>query len=247
MRVIYEPKGRAREYSPLACNLYIGCTHGCKYCYAPACMRKTAVEWHSNAKPRSSNILELFEKDCQKLSGKHSDDDDRRVLFCFLSDPYQPLEKELHLTRKGIAIASKYGIKVDVLTKGDPAIIEQDLQLMKDCDVHLGITLSFSKDASRLEWEPNASSVQSRLTLLQRAHEMGIYTWVSLEPVIFPLEALEVIRRGHQYVDYWKVGKLNHDKKVESKVDWQKFREDVVTLLDSYCCKYYIKDDLMNA
>ena len=34
MNVIYEPKGRAREYSELACNLYRGCTHGCRYCYA---------------------------------------------------------------------------------------------------------------------------------------------------------------------------------------------------------------------
>lgn len=39
MNVVYEPRGRAREYSELAYNLYRGCTHGCRYCYAPACMR----------------------------------------------------------------------------------------------------------------------------------------------------------------------------------------------------------------
>ena len=31
MPVIYEPKGKAREYSPYACNLYIGCSHRCQY------------------------------------------------------------------------------------------------------------------------------------------------------------------------------------------------------------------------
>ena len=63
MNVIYEPKGRAREYSPLACNLYMGCTHGCKYCYAPACMHKKPEAWHEAARARSENVLKLFERD----------------------------------------------------------------------------------------------------------------------------------------------------------------------------------------
>lgn len=247
MNVIYEPKGRAREYSPLACNLYMGCTHGCKYCYAPSCMHKKPDEWHEAARARAPDVLRLFDKDCATLAGERPDDETRRVLFCFLSDPYQPLERELHLTRQGIGIAAKHGIKVDILTKGDGRLIEEDLPLMQKSETHLGITLSFSKDASRREWEPMASSVQSRLRILRKAHEMGIYTWVSMEPVIIPDEALEVIRRAHGYVDFWKVGKLNHNKAVESRIDWPKFREDAVSLLDSFGCRYYIKEDLRKA
>ena len=246
MHVIYEPKGRAREYSPLACNLYMGCTHGCKYCYAPACMHKKPDEWHKTARVRADNVLKLFEQDVKKLELA---EDTRRVLFCFLSDPYQPLERELHITRKSIAIAAKHGVKIDILTKGDAALIEEDLDLMATTDTHLGITLSFSKDSSRMEWEPMASTVQSRLRVLKKAHEKGIYTWVSMEPVIIPDEALDVIRMAHQYVDFWKIGKLNHNKAMESQVDWPKFRNDAVGLLDSLGLdgKYYIKDDLRNA
>lgn len=40
--VIYEPKGRANEYSPYACNLYIGCSHRCRYCYAPHALQRSA-------------------------------------------------------------------------------------------------------------------------------------------------------------------------------------------------------------
>ena len=247
MHVVYEPKGRAREYSPLACNLYMGCTHGCKYCYAPACMHKKPEEWHEAARARGDDVLKLFEKDCARLAKEWVDDETRRVLFCFLSDPYQPLENELHLTRQGIAIAARHGIKVDILTKGDAELIEQDLPLMQQSGTHLGITLSFSKDASRQEWEPMASTVQSRLRILRKAHEMGIYTWVSMEPVIIPEEALEVIRKAHDYVDFWKVGKLNHNKAVEQFVDWPKFRDDATALLEHYGCKYYIKEDLRKA
>jgi len=247
MNVIYEPKGRAREYAPLACNLYMGCTHGCKYCYAPSCMHKKPEEWHNAARARGENVLALFEKDCARLARERADDASRRVLFCFLSDPYQPLESELHLTRRGISVAARHGIKVDVLTKGDGALIEQDLPLMLQSQTHLGITLSFINDVSRREWEPMASTVQSRLNILRKAHEMGIYTWVSMEPVIIPDEALQVIRYAHGYVDFWKVGKLNHNKEIERSIDWPQFRDNAIALLESFESKYYIKEDLKRA
>ena len=67
MDVVYKPRGRAREYSELACNLYRGCTHGCRYCYAPASMRTclraphrqaTGEKWHAQAEPRK-DILRI--------------------------------------------------------------------------------------------------------------------------------------------------------------------------------------------
>lgn len=238
MNVVYEPKGRAREYSELACNLYRGCTHGCRYCYAPACMRTTGEKWHAMAEPRP-NVIELFEKDAQKLKG-----DERRILFCFLSDPYQPGERTERLTRQALQIVIKYGLNSQVLTKGCADLIQEDLSLMKDARTQLGITLCFTDDAIRKEWEPGASTVNDRLTILKDAYKAGIFTWVSLEPVIDPLQALEVIRKAHKYVRFWKVGKLNHMKAIEQTVDWGKFLDDVEKLLIKYDAQYYIKNDL---
>ena len=48
-------------------------------------------------------------------------------------------------------------------------------------------------------------------------------------------------------VDFWKAGKLNHNKAVEQSVDWPKFRDDATALLEHYGCKYYIKEDLRKA
>lgn len=238
MNVVYEPKGRAGEYSPLACNLYMGCTHGCKYCFAPACMRKKPEEWHTDVASRK-DVIRLFERDAQKLKG-----DSRRILFSFLSDPYQPLEREQRLTRQALEIVDKYRLNSQILTIGSCDLISGDLPLMKSAGTWLGITVCFVDDDIRKEWEPDASPVDDRFEVLKEAHNSGIYTWVSLEPVIDPDQALEVIRKAYKHVDFWKVGKLNHMKEVESKVDWKKFRIDVTSLLDKLGANYYIKEDL---
>ena len=238
MNVIYEPKGRAREYSELACNLYRGCAHGCRYCYAPACMRTTNEKWYSNPKPRQ-NIIELFEKDAWKLRG-----DPRRILFCFLSDPYQPIEHEERLTRKALEIVHKCNLKSQILTKGRSDLIQDDFEFMIKADTHLGITLSFIDDETRRQWEPNASSVDDRMETLKQAYKTDIFTWVSLEPVIDPIQAIDLIRKAHKYVRFWKVGKLNHMKEYERKVNWSKFLYDIEAVLKKYGANYYIKNDL---
>jgi len=238
MNVVYEPKGRAREYAELACNLYMGCMHGCRYCYAPACMHTTDDKWHSEVKPRQK-VIEYFEKDAVKLCG-----DKRRILFSFLSDPYQPLEREQRLTRQALNIVHKYKLKSQILTKGCTDLIQEDMVLMKKTGTHLGITLCFSDDQTRQEWEPNASSINDRLDILKKAHKAGIFTWVSLEPVINPKQALIVIKTAYKYVNFWKVGKLNHMKEYECKVNWTNFLVDAEGILKKYNAKYYIKNDL---
>lgn len=243
MKVIYEPRGRAREYAGLACNLYTGCTHGCKYCFAPACMRKNPEEWRVNARPRE-NVVRDFELDAKEARRRCAQ---TPILLCFTCDPYQPLEESEGVTRRVLEIASRESLDVTVLTKGRAGLVGRDLELMSRSGFGLGVSLSFSDDASRREWEPGASSVDERLALLREAWKMDIYTWVSLEPVIDPGQALEVIRKAAPYVDFWKVGKLNHMREAEDRVDWARFLADATALLDKLKAKYYVKQDLRTA
>ena len=59
MHPFYEPKGAAREYAPLALNLYNGCSHGCTYCYAPACVHRSREDFRTNVTPRKGIIEAL--------------------------------------------------------------------------------------------------------------------------------------------------------------------------------------------
>lgn len=228
MKVIYEPKGAAREYAPLACNMYLGCTHGCKYCYAPATLRKTAEEFHSGPAPRE-DFLKNFKDDCAKLA-ERPDDEGRRVLLSFVGDPYQPCEEKLLLTRQTIAIATSFGIKLDILTKGTYKLVSRDFDIMKENGTRLGVSLVFRDDAIRKQFEPNASTVADRIAILKGAHDYGIKTWISIEPVIYDGQALDVISLLNSpddpCVDFWKVGKLNHVKEevpVQGKERWMWF------------------------
>lgn len=247
MRIVYEPRGRAREYADLACNLYIGCTHGCVYCFAPGCLHCTHADWSQRVYLRK-RALELFERDAADLQRAN---DKRVILFSFLSDPYQPLEREYGVTHRALELIKHYGLRSQILTKGGADLISADLDLMKEAGTELGITVSFVDDKIRKRWEPHAAPIEERLAILKKAHERGVYTWVSLEPVIDTAQALEVIRAAVKYVDRWKIGKLNHMKGVEAESDWPKFREDVRALLHSYGKEegpdFYIKHDLLTA
>lgn len=68
MRVIYEPRGRAKEYAPLATTPYTGCVHACEYCFSPDASRKTKEKFHTYVQPRK-NYLRQLERDCQEMQG----------------------------------------------------------------------------------------------------------------------------------------------------------------------------------
>lgn len=237
MKIIYEPKGAAKEYSELAVNLYTGCEHGCKYCYAPSCRFKTKEEYFSNQYIRK-DVLNLLEKDLQEMS---RNEDKRRVLFCFICDPYQKDESFNAITREALLLFKKYNISFQVLTKGGIKAT-RDFDLYKNKDA-FAVTLTFLDKNKSLEWEPNAALPSERIESLKIAYSKGIETWVSFEPVIECEECFKLIDETYKFVDLYKIGKINHYKDAP-KQDWEKFTKEVIAKLEKLGKKYYIKDSL---
>jgi DNA repair photolyase len=106
-------------------------------------------------------------------------------------------------------------------------------------------TISFMSEKLREEWEPCAPSIESRVCAFISAKRLGIKTWVSIEPVIDPEEAISVMKELIPHVDSFKVGKLNHNKKIESTIDWRSFLNEARSVLNGK--EVYWKKDLLSA
>ncbi|MFA4945098.1 MAG: radical SAM protein [Lentisphaeria bacterium] len=229
MKAIYEPKGAALEYAPLACNLFNGCTHGCRYCYVPGVLRTDRVGFHSGAWVRDG-ILAALDRDAALLAGRG---DTRRVHLCFTCDPFG-MGADHAITREALAILRQYKHPVAVLTKG--VLSDTDIAAMQGMDCDVGVSLVWGRDSERRKWEPGAASVTDRADNLRRARDAGLRTWISVEPVIDPEEAFWAIWVGMAVADMIKVGRLNH-MDTPRPVDWPRFARMVSDVLTPWAAE----------
>lgn len=243
MAAIYEPKGAAREYSPLALNYIKGCDHGCVYCYVPKMMKRFNAGYvHSDVyiKEEGALIKEV------SASAKKFANSTKQVFLSFLTDPYSSFNQKTKLTRRVLEILLKYNIPVSILSKGGLRILE-DMDIIKEFgdNIQVGASLTFTSLKDSLKWEKGAAIPEERFEAMEILHANGIRTWASMEPVIFPDQSLEIMEITNKYVDAYKIGKLNHFKKHEEKFDWQKFLVDSVAVMRKYKKEFYIKKDLL--
>ncbi|MBI5585337.1 MAG: hypothetical protein HY892_16110 [Deltaproteobacteria bacterium] len=242
--VIYEPRGKAREYAPLALNLYRGCLHGCLYCYAPKATFTDRATFHdpSCIKPRPG-ILEDLEEQARQMAG-----DKREILLSFTSDPYQPLEQEARVTRRALKILMAQDLTATILTKGGCWGLERDRDLLTMNPANTwSVTLTIHHDQGLSDkWEPYAALPQDRIDSLQLAKMLGLRTWVSFEPVISPEAVYSLLNATHEFVDFYKVGKLNYHP-LAREIDWRRFKGEMEERLTRLGKPYYLKKDLLEA
>ena len=223
MKPIYEPRGAAKEYGDLALNIYTGCPHRCSYCYTPGVLRKDRDAFHTNVVPREGVVeATKLQLEREKITGK-------MIHLCFTCDPY-PKGHDSTTTRESIKVLKEHGNNVQILTKN---AITRDFDILEPGD-SFGITL----DGTENEY---AMSAKERIEALRKAHELGMHTWVSFEPVVDADAVLENIREVADFVDKVKIGKLNYHP---SDIDWKKFGEDAEALCKELGLTYYIKDAL---
>ena len=246
MQIIYEPKGKALEYSPLACNLYKGCPHGCRYCYGPTIpnpakkgltMDEWTRQWHSKSVVKKGAMANL-ERDCWQM---HRRGDTRPVLLCFACDPYPPDEPPTMLygpmTRRALGIMNDRGITPIILTKGGTRAC-RDFDILKAAGGWFGQTVALGCEYEQInkDWEPNAAALPDRYGAFQEARRREVKTWVSIEPVLFPDGTARAIwGLADSKVDHFKLGKLSgYDREtraIEKSINWPEYREQAVAIL----------------
>jgi hypothetical protein len=235
--LIYEPRGAAREYAQLACNVYHGCEHGCRYCFGPNVLRQEKTTFHEQAGERPNFLVQL-KKDAARLRDQGVKG---QVHLCFTTDPYQPMDVKLGITRSTIEVLHANGFSVAILTKGGSRSLK-DIDLFGPTDA-MAATITYARDEDSLREEPNAALPQDRLDALKIFHNAHVPTWISCEPVLDPKQTLYCIELMHYWVDHVKVGKLNHDPKREATIDWYKFAKNAVKLLERLGYKRILDPD----
>lgn len=233
---IYAPKGQAGEYAPLAANPYRGCGHKCAYCYVPKVLVMDRKEFDAGAVDRPG-YLDVLRKDAAKYREAGITE---QVMLSFTSDPYHP--GDTTLTRQTLETLLEHGLAICTLTKGGTKAL-RDVDLFRPTRDAFASTLTSLDDRFSQKWERGAALPGSRLEALQKFHERGVFTWVSLEPTIDVEASLAIVDATHSFVDLYKVGRVNYIE-ITKTTDWRDYTLRMIDKLQQLGKAHYIKKDL---
>jgi DNA repair photolyase len=165
-------------------NPYLGCEHGCVYCYArpshsyldlsPGLDFETRIFYKPNAVER---LLSEWQKDGYECEP---------ITIGANTDPYQPAERRLGLTRALLEAFLEHRHPVSLISKGN--LMRRDMDLLRElaslqlCSV--AISVPTMDNALKRILEPRVPSADSRFRLLEELCEAGVPTSLLLAPVI---------------------------------------------------------------
>lgn len=186
-------------------NIYRGCNHGCIYCDSRSACYQIADFDKVRAK---ADALAIIHADLRRKRRKGV------IATGGMSDPYNPAERELQLTRGALALVERFRFGLAVATKSD--LVGRDADALQAIQAHapviVKITVTTHDDALAGKIEPGAPSPTRRFQALRALADKGIFSGVLLMPVLpfitdSPDNLLGVIRKaaecGARFVYPW--------------------------------------------
>jgi len=174
-------------------NPYQGCEHGCSYCYA----RNTHQYWGYSAGLDFEQKI-LVKKNTAQLLEKSINSNSWEVKPISISgntDCYQPIERELALTRSALEVLLRHKHPVGIITKN--ALVLRDKDILKEMAVQNLVRVVFSintlNEDLRKKMEPRTSTVIKRLRTLDELSRLGIPCGVMMAPIIPGLNSHEIL------------------------------------------------------
>jgi DNA repair photolyase len=182
-------------------NPYVGCEHGCTYCYARFMKRFTGHKepWGEFVDIKT-NGPELLQGEVRKMRPS-------RVWVSGVCDSYQPLEKRYEVTRKCLEVLVRHDWPITVQTKS--SLVLRDIDLLRRTDkVEVGLSVTTGDEEVRQLFEPSAPSIKERIKALEELHLAGIRTFAMIAPMLPKAEELVTTLVGK--VDYVLVDRMNY-------------------------------------
>lgn len=158
-------------------NIYRGCSHGCIYCDSrSACYR---IEDFDTVRAKE-DALRIIRDDLRRKTKKGV------VGMGAMSDPYNPQEKNMLLTRHALELIDAFDFGVTIATKSD--LILRDIDILQDIARHspvlLKITITAASDSLCRKVEPFAPVSSLRSEAIRRLSEAGLFAGILLMPVL---------------------------------------------------------------
>lgn len=165
-------------------NPYQGCEHGCVYCYARNVHTywgfSAGLDWETKIIAKK-NAAQLLEKEFLKSSWLPE-----RIVLSGNTDPYQPIEQKLKITRSLLQVFVKYQNPVGIITKNN--LIVRDLDLLKKLGekhlVRVFFSITTLDEKLRRKLEPRSANATKMLQAISILSGHGIETGVMMAPIL---------------------------------------------------------------
>lgn len=161
-------------------NPYRGCQFGCSYCYASKFVHDDVQkkrDWGYWVEAKQ-NAVDALQRESHKLLGSS-------IFFSSATDPYQPIELKLRLTRSMLEVLlMSYPRRLHIQTRSPHVVRDIDLLQKFGDSVRVGISIPTDSDVVRKAFEPRAPSIGRRLAAAKALREAGINTVLSVAPLL---------------------------------------------------------------
>jgi DNA repair photolyase len=160
-----------------ALNPYVGCEHGCLYCYARFMKKYTGhTEPWGHFVDIKANAGQVLEKQLRRLGR-------RTIMLGTVTDAYQPIEQRTMLTRSLLMQLAAKDVRLHIQTKS--SLVLRDIELLtRFSDIEVCFTIITPDDADRALLEPRASPIGERLRAIERLAHEKVYVSAFIGPLI---------------------------------------------------------------
>ena len=179
--ILTEAKGFMESYD-YTLNPYSGCSFGCTYCYAAffATSQEKRDKWGYWVKAKENALALLIKKRKNPLLNK-------TLYLSSVTDPYQPIERKLELTKNILQeLLDYHDVRLVIQTRSQ--IATRDIDLFKKFKVlQVNMTVTTDSEDVRKAFEPLCPSNKVRLKAIREIHEAGVNSCITMTPLL-PLE-----------------------------------------------------------
>ena len=158
-------------------NIYKGCSHGCIYCDSRSeCYR---IDNFDRVRTKE-NAIEIIVNDLKRKRKKGV------IGTGGMSDPYNPVESHLQLTREALKVINENHFGISIATKSP--LVKRDIDYLMEIKKHspviIEMTITTADDELSKKIERNVPVTSERFKAIKELSDNGIYCGILLMPIL---------------------------------------------------------------